>query len=142
MGTLHLAVNMLVFLKIILFHKSKVGTLHQERNHAFFEQPASSMSMMINSLLSWSKYRCNCLADFHADRRRQTILVEEAQDGMLHHNIWCSGTSCGAINPYTLTARFGPGGLAHYETSPRLDPTVWSFAQGNKTWRSSRILVG
>jgi len=50
-------------------------------------------------------------------------------------------TTCGGINPYTLTARLGPGGLAHYETSSRLDPTARSFAQGNKTWRSSRILV-
>ena len=39
---------------------------------------------------------------------------------------------CGGINPYTLTARFGPGDLAHYETSSKLDPTAWSFAQGNK----------
>jgi len=50
--------------------------------------------------------------------------------------------NCGGINPYTLTARLGPGGLTHYETSSRLDPTTRSFAQGNKTWRSSRILVG
>jgi len=50
--------------------------------------------------------------------------------------------NCGGINPYTLTARLWPGGLAHYETSSRLDPTTWSFAQGNKMWRSSRILVG
>ena len=26
---------------------------------------------------------------------------------MLQHNTWCSGTSCGGINPYTLTARLG-----------------------------------
>ena len=38
---------------------------------------------------------------------------------------------CGGINPYTLTARLGPGDLAHYETSSKLDPTAWSFAQGN-----------
>jgi len=25
-------------------------------------------------------------------------------------------TTCGTINPYTLTARLGPGGLAHHET--------------------------
>ena len=50
--------------------------------------------------------------------------------------------TCGGINPYTLTARLGPGGLAHYETSSRLDPTAWSFAQGDKMWRSSSILVG
>ena len=49
---------------------------------------------------------------------------------------------CGGINPYTLTARLQPGSLAHYETSSRLDPIARSFAQGNKTWRSSRILVG
>ena len=24
---------------------------------------------------------------------------------------------CGGINPYTSTARFGPGDLAHYETT-------------------------
>jgi len=49
---------------------------------------------------------------------------------------------CGGINPYTLTARLGLEDLSHYEMSSRLDPTVRSFAQGNKTWRSSRILVG
>ena len=49
---------------------------------------------------------------------------------------------CGGINPYTLTARLRPESLAHYETSSRLDPTIWSFAQGNKMGRSSRILVG
>ena len=27
-----------------------------------------------------------------------------------------AGTACGGINPYTLTARLGPGGLAHHET--------------------------
>ena len=51
-------------------------------------------------------------------------LGEEAQDGVLLHNTWCSGTSCRGINPYTLTARLGPGGLAHYETGSRLDPTA------------------
>ena len=49
---------------------------------------------------------------------------------------------CGGINPYTLTVRLGPGGLAHYETSSRLDLTARSFAQGNKTWKSSSSLVG
>ena len=42
-------------------------------------------------------------------------------------------TPCGGINPYTLTARLGLGGLAHHEDSPRLDPTARSFAHGNKT---------
>jgi len=42
------------------------------------------------------------------------------------------GLAVGGINPYTLTARLRPGGLAHHEDSPRLDPTARSFAQGNK----------
>jgi len=52
-GTLHLAVNMLAFLMICTFRKSKVGTLHRKRNifsqehHTFFEQLASSMMMLI-----------------------------------------------------------------------------------------------
>jgi len=69
----------------------------------------------------------------------------------VHHNMLKMnkrGRTCRAwppvwgINPYTLTVRFGSGDLAHYEMSLRLDPTARSFAQGNKTWRSSRILVG
>jgi len=61
---------------------------------------------------------------------------------------FCSKCICtvahfyGGINPYTLTARLEPGGLVHHEDSSRLDPTARSFAQGNKTWRSSQILVG
>ena len=32
----------------------------------------------------------------------------------------CIGLAeCGGINPYTLTARLGPGGLAHYETNSK-----------------------
>ena len=65
------------------------------------------------------------------------------QDSIWHTSSRSSiGCVCGGINPYTLTARLGPGGLAHYETSSRFDLTARSFAQGNKTWRSSRILVG
>ena len=94
------------------------------RTACFFDVNVNQLSFELVSC------RCNCLGDFHDDRRCQALLVEEAQDGMLHHNTWCSGTSCGGINPYTLTTRLGPGGLAH----PRLDPTAQSFAQGNKTW--------
>jgi len=121
---------------------SRKEIFFSQEHHVFFEQPASAMSVLINCLLSWSKHRCNCLGDFPAYWRRQASLVEEAQDGVLPHNTWCSGTSCGGINSYNLTARLGPGGLAHHEDSSRLDPTARSFAQGNKTWRSSRILVG
>ena len=28
-------------------------------------------------------------------------------NGVSQHNTWCSGTSCGGINPYTLMARLG-----------------------------------
>jgi hypothetical protein len=28
--------------------------------------------------------------------------------GVSQHNTWCSGTSYGGINPYTLMTRFGP----------------------------------
>ena len=72
----------------------------------------------------------------------KVTLVEEAQDSELLHNTWRSGTSCGGMNPYTLTATLGLVGLAHHETSSKLDPTAQSFAHGNKMLRSSRILVG
>jgi len=72
-GTLHLVVNLLAFfVKDILFIKVKWAHFIEKRNifsqehHAFFEQPASSMSMLVNYLLSWSKYRCNCLGDLPA----------------------------------------------------------------------------
>ena len=136
-----------LFLAYFAMQKSKVGTLHRKRNifsqehHAFFEQLASLMLMLVNLFSSWSKYRFNYLGDFPGCQRCQVLLVEEAQDGALHHNARCSGTRCGGINPYTLMARLGPEGLAHHETSSRLDPTARSFVQGNKTWRSSQILV-
>ena len=71
--------------------------------------------MLINCLLSWLKHRCNCSGDSLAGRRCQASLVEEAQDGVLHHNTWSSGTSCGSISPYTLFARLGLEDLAHHE---------------------------
>jgi hypothetical protein len=37
----------------------------------------------------------------HISRRRSNDVSQ--------HNTWCSGTSCGGINPYTLMARLGPG---------------------------------
>jgi len=87
-----------------------------KEHHAFFEQPTSSILILVNWFSCWSKYRCNCLGDFPYCRSCQVLLVEEAQDGVLHHNTRCSETSCGGINPYTLTVRLGLGGLAHHET--------------------------
>jgi hypothetical protein len=40
--------------------------------------------------------------------RLQVSLVGESQDGGLLQNTWCSGTSCGGIDPYTLIAPHGP----------------------------------
>ena len=47
---------------------------------------------------------------------------------------------CGGINPYTLMARLRPGDLAHHETDQGLIQLL-GVSQGNKTWRSRRILV-
>ena len=55
---------------------------------------------------------------------------------MSQHNTWCSGTSCGGINPYTLTAGLGPArtrGTGPLEDDAWLGQSVWSPAQGIKT---------
>jgi len=78
------------------------------------------MIMLTNCLLSWLKHRRDCSGDFPTRQRRQVSLVEEARDKVVYHNTWCSRTSCGGINTYTLTARLGPGDLAHYEIARSL----------------------
>ena len=110
------------------FSESKVGTLHRKRNIFSLK---STMHSSNNWLLLWSnmcRFGQNTVAIvwamFMLIEDVKVSLVEEAQDGVLLHNTWCSGTSCGGINPYTLMARLGPRGLAHYETSSRFDPTA------------------
>jgi len=76
------------------------------------------------------------MVDLNKDNIKGKMIMGEYR--VEQSNLW----ACGGINPYTLTAGLGPGGLAHHEDSPRFDPTARSFAQGNKTWRSSQILVG
>jgi len=57
-GTLHLAVNMLAFMRSILFRKVKWAHFTRKEiffnleHHAFFEQPASSTPVLVNCLLS------------------------------------------------------------------------------------------
>ena len=54
---------------------------------------------------------------------------------MSQHNTWCSGTSCGGINPYTLMAKLGPariGGSGPPKDDARPGQPDQSPAQGVK----------
>jgi len=107
------------FLNTFPFQKSKVGTLQQKRNLFWLRAPCiirTTCFFDVDQLsFELGKHQCNYLGDFHANRRFQASLVEEAQDGVFHYNTWSSGTSYGGINPYNLMARLGPGDLAHHE---------------------------
>jgi hypothetical protein len=64
--------------------------------------------------------------DWSKMTRVQASLFGEGQDSVSHHNAYCSGTSCGGINPYTPMARLGLARISG------LDP--W---QG---WRAARSI--
>ena len=56
-------------------------------------------------------------------------------NGVSQHNTWCSGTSCGGINPYTLTARLGLArirGSSPLEDDVQLGQSIRNPAQGIK----------
>ncbi len=69
-ATYYHAVNTFAFLRFILFRKVKWAHFTRKEiffnleHHAFFEQPASSMIILINCLSSWSKYRLQLFGRF------------------------------------------------------------------------------
>ena len=69
--------------------------------------------------------------DMKADR-----ISRRRSNGVSQYNTWSSGTSCGGINPYTLTARIGPAwtrGSDPLEDDARPGQAAWGPAQGVKT---------
>jgi hypothetical protein len=68
-------------------------------------------SAMVGYPLNWSEGWEYSLVDhpfWSGALGLQASLVGEGQDGVLLQNTWCSGTSYGGINPYTLMAPHGP----------------------------------
>ena len=70
------------------------------------------------------------------DDMKTDRISRRRSNGVSQHNTWCSGTSCGGIDPYTLTARLGP---ARIRRSGPLEDDAWpgqsvqNPAQGIKT---------
>ena len=57
--------------------------------------------------------------DMKTDRMKTDRINRRRSNGVSQHNTWCSGTSCGGINPYTLTV--GPGPARIRGSSPLED---------------------
>ena len=75
------------------------------------------------------------------DDMKMDRISRRRSNGVSQHNTWCSGTSCGGINPYTLTARLVPArirGSNLLEDDARPSQPVRSPAQGVKVDLANR----
>ena len=67
---------------------------------------------------------------------RHSTYTSMTESGSSNAGSLSSYTSCGGINPYTFTARLGPGDLAHYETTCGL---IYLLGVSHKeTWRGDQ----
>ena len=122
-----------------------MGTLDQERNLFvfFFRAPCILRTTGIfgynrslrlcadqnTGTFAWSMFQPV------GDDMKMDRISRRRSNGVLQHNTWCLGTSCGGINPYTLTARFGPArirGFGPLDDDARSGQFVQNPAQGIK----------
>ena len=113
---------------------------HVSLGYTIFSKNHISHGLGATDLLS-EIHRLNCRCVILKDDLHMTLL-DSCNLMILLRRVWKDQLSCcGGINPYTLMTRVGLGELAHYKTARGLIQLL-GVSQGNKTWRSSRILVG